>query len=166
MSALVFQGDRQLTEVTVLAVDAQSALEHAVVGNIDFEPPVIALIDHLLGLAGLDWWFTLNDVRTAEEAEALRRELESHRDYVHSALFVAKGAAGDRVVWQLSQIGALLVNSMIEARRAATKKLEELAMVLKFLLEEEDPTGEVEQAFAFRYPPPQPKSSAVDFDFS
>ena len=166
MSALVFRGDRQLTEVTVLAVDAQAALERTLVSGADFQQPVIALIDHLLGLAGLDWSFTLNEVRTADEAEALKRELESHRDYVRSALFVASGAAGERVIWQLRQVGAPLVNSMTEARRAAAKKLEELELVLKFLLEEEDPSGEVERQFAVAYPPPHATSGSTEFDFN
>lgn len=159
MSALVFQGDRQLTEVAVLAVDAQAALER----DQDWQAKVSALVDQLVRIAGLDWWFTVHD--TPQEVEAARRELLAHRDYVNGALFVTAGAAGDRVEWLLEKTGSPLSRALELQRQAATQRLRELDVVVKFLLEDDDPTGEVERTFSIPMPLPQPDGPSVNFDF-
>ncbi|MEO7032585.1 MAG: hypothetical protein ABI548_02050 [Polyangiaceae bacterium] len=160
MSAFVFQGDRQLTEVAVLAVDAQAALA---CGE-DWQAKVSALIEQLVEIAGLEWWFTIHD--TPQEAEETRRELLAHRDYLNGALFVAAGAAGDRVEWLLAKKGSPLSRALELQRQAATQRLKELVVVVKFLLEDDDPTGDVERTFAIPMPPPQPDVPSVDFDFN
>jgi hypothetical protein len=164
MSALVFQGDRQLTELTVAAVDAQAALERAATGDQAWESTVTMLIDRLARIAGLDWWFTIQDTEVA--IEAARRELLAHRDYVASALFVAAGAAGDRVEWLLEKTGSDLSKSLQLYRIAATSRLNQLDLALRFALEEEDPNGEIERAFGVPLPPPQPDGPSADFDFN
>jgi len=165
MSALVFQGDRQLTQLTVAAVEAQSALERALVGPFKWEPALLALMTELVHIARLEWWFTVQ--ATPEEVLAARREVLAHRDYVTSALFVAAGAAGDRVEWLLEQTGSPLVAGLHEHRVAASMRLNELNLALRFLLEEEDPTGDIERAFGLPMPKSiQPDGPSVEFDFS
>ncbi|HEY5377303.1 MAG TPA: hypothetical protein VIK01_26670 [Polyangiaceae bacterium] len=164
MSALIFQGDRQLTEVTVLAVDAQAALEHASNSPTAWEPTVSRLTEQLMRIAGLDWWFEIHD--TPEAIEAARRQLLAHRDYVRSALFVAAGSAGDRVEWLLERTGSGLLSALRSQREAAAARLHDLDLALRFLLEEDDPTGEVERAFSVPMPPPQPDAPSAEFDFN